>query len=80
MSIIKYVTLQKTVAHDFRYDPRRLPWRLSSGKECQRLSEGFLEWKNGRKKGGRICYRMMKYNIGECERGKWKKEKMSSAF
>ena len=22
MSIIKYVTLQKIVAHDFRYDPR----------------------------------------------------------
>ena len=26
MSIIKHVTLQKIVAHDFRYDPRTLTW------------------------------------------------------
>ena len=29
MSIIKHVTLQKIVAHDFRYDPRKND-RLSS--------------------------------------------------
>ena len=29
MSIIKHVTLQKIVAHDFRYDPRRLVGRLT---------------------------------------------------
>ena len=26
MSIIKHVTLQKIVAHDFRYDPRKFPY------------------------------------------------------
>ena len=26
MSIIKHVTLQKFVAHDFRYDPRNIPY------------------------------------------------------
>ena len=28
MSIIKHVTLQKIVAHDFRYDPRTYVWLL----------------------------------------------------
>ena len=28
MSIIKHVTLQKIVAHDFRYDLRRIPKRV----------------------------------------------------
>ena len=27
LSIIKHVTLQKIVAHDFRYDPRNVNWR-----------------------------------------------------
>ena len=27
MSIIKHVTLQKIVAHDFRYDPRKIKLR-----------------------------------------------------
>ena len=28
MSIIKHVTLQKIVAHDFRYDPRKYTYKL----------------------------------------------------
>ena len=30
MSIIKHVTLQKIVAHDFRYDPRKFQaWKMT---------------------------------------------------
>ena len=50
MSIIKHVTLQKIVAHDFRYDPRScavvvvvsaprtssIQWRCLAGVECDR--------------------------------------------
>ena len=33
MSIIKHVTLQKIVAHDFRYDPRTIPESAWSDRE-----------------------------------------------
>ena len=47
MSIIKHVTLQKIVAHDFRYDPRKYGYELKSedsGREYGR--EGKTEMEN----------------------------------
>ena len=34
MSIIKYVTLQKIVAHDFRYDPSTSAARNAARRRC----------------------------------------------
>ena len=44
MSIIKHVTLQKTVAHDFRYDPRSTFWgpRAAGSAEAASTPLAFI--------------------------------------
>ena len=42
MSIIKHVTLQKIVAHDFRYDPRMIPSGPKNTNIRQQLQAPYL--------------------------------------
>jgi len=44
LSIIKHVTLQKIVAHDFRYDPRNLEFlTLCKSKLCGVIKKKHIE-------------------------------------
>ena len=50
LSIIKYVTLQKIVAHDFRYDPRKI---LGNDIKNSNFMHGETE---GKLNSGNACY------------------------